>query len=285
MSATLKMAFRLHAGAAALKLDTRQAVLDRRSQDGGFRGRRGGSELWYTDFAIRALDLCGGTPPRVLAGVRDWLQSLPPPGRPVEFLNQNALRRRLRLPRLGPARPSGVSAYETFCWAMAASLAGTRIRPADVGLLLDLRRDGGFAEHPAGRLAQANATAAAIVSLRLAGCLDGGVREAASGFLAGLQGADGGVRAHGEAGAGDLLSSFTAYWALSFTDAEGRLRPGDLGRFVAGLRLPDGGFAAAAGDLESDPEYAFYGVGLLSLLRHRAGVGWPVRMRAAWSLR
>ena len=42
------------------RLETAEFILSRQCADGGFAGRRGGSDLYYTSFALDGLLACGG---------------------------------------------------------------------------------------------------------------------------------------------------------------------------------------------------------------------------------
>ena len=72
----------LHTGAEGLgEAITRpqvEFVLSCRAPDGGFRGRRGGADTYYTDFALRCLDLLGADPAQI-AATADFVAAQPIP--------------------------------------------------------------------------------------------------------------------------------------------------------------------------------------------------------------
>lgn len=297
---------RLAAGVAslpvALRDGCRASVLHHQAADGGFRGRAGEPDDWYTSFAVRVLALTGGADD-ALRRTSAWLgqrQSAPATAADAACRVQAAfLLNLLGLPTqlaqaavLGVlAAPSGTSA--AYLAAEAWTCLGRR--PPDPAPLLALQNpDGGFAEH-AGAASQTNATAAALV--RLGRNQPPADRTRAVAWLAALQGEDGGMRTNLDAPAGDLLSTFVTCWAL--TDQPQALRLGDLARFVQSCRVGDG-FGACPGDAESDPEYTFYGLALLGRLAAQAGrqgspppirrgpvallMAWSPTRRLGWSL-
>ncbi len=275
------------AGAGALPAAFRQghaAFLHAQQQDdGGFRGPQGGSDLYYTRFALRALHLCAApaTPdPARLARAGEYLRKqtaatlvdryclldgaamlgLPLPETPARYLLQEAL-----------AKPN---AYAVFLGSLCLELLHEE-RPAEETLLAALgalrASAGGFRRSEETSLPQTNATAAALsVLVRLDETPPEWV-EAGTAFLAAQQTGDGGFRATPAVPAGDLLSSFTALTALHEAGAMRALRLAPLGRFARGLACAGGGFAGSARDPGPDAEYTYYGLGVLSLLAWAAG--------------
>lgn len=265
----------------------RDAVLRFRAASGGFCGRQGDANLWYTDFALRTLTLTGA-PDAVFSDAAHWLRDEPVAVEQPERFNRANAARLLRL----PAAPSITSASSTSAYALlldcaTCDLSGQAI-PTDLRRHAEAlaRSDGGFAERVDERESQANATAAIIAALALAGRLNTRTRDRAVAFLAAQQGDDGGLRAHPGIPAGDLLSSFTAAWALTACNRLEGLRLGDLGRFALRCRTANGGFAATPDDGTDDPEYIYYGLALMALLRFHAdtGSGLIGRGRRWWRL-
>ena len=281
----------------------------RQHSDGGFAGRLGGSDLYYTDFAVRVLSLLAPAH-RALEAARRHVERIQvPPGSSdvVECFNLLHLRRNLCLgPPPGPAAeailgtlrgsvlPGGglsggrgsdrLSAYGTFlgllCFQMLAiPLPGkSLLRNALEGLSC---ADGGYAEGPGQASGQVNSTAAAVAALVLLGALPSRRIPAIAGFLAGLQMPDGGLAAHASAGQGDLLSTFTGLATLWFLKAARRIDLAAAGRFLQQAAAEGGGFRACADDREADVEYTFYGIGTAALLRRCAdGAGPPGLLRA-----
>jgi geranylgeranyl transferase type-2 subunit beta len=260
----------LAAGLAAVP----RSFLDRQARfieglqgiDGGFRGRRGDSDLYYTDFAVRVLVLCAPDCP-ALARVPAYLDALPPSRDIIQAFNWLNVARLLRrpLPEIDLAvLPPPDGAYRTFLMALCRDLLGQPVPDPDA--LLVLRRDdGGFSERPGERQGQTNATAAALGALTVWGISPVDV-PAALRCVAGMQAADGGLRAHAGIGDGDLLSTFTGLLTLSGLGDARAVRLGDLGRFVQRLAALNGGFRAALVDDSPDAEYTYYGLGTLALL-------------------
>lgn len=270
-------------------------ILSLRRPDGGFPGRQGDSDLYYTDFAVRSLVFLDAEPHtfiptaeflftvgpprnvvecfgllnclRLLEYAGPWGLALPPP--PEEVAGVLA---RQAAPGGGWAHPGGreVSAYSTFLGALCLEMLGADPPPADdlERAILTLRSpSGGFAERPGEAHAQASATAAAIGVLTTLDRLSPETVQKAPGFLWELQAPDGGFRAHRHASASDLLSTFVALLTLvALRDPAG----GDVarvGRFVRSVACPTGGFRACRGDDRPDVEYSYYGLACLTVLR------------------
>lgn len=260
---------------------------------GGFAGRGSGRpDVYYTDFALRALDLVAPTSPVFETTARHLQWHAAAPSDVTEAFSLLSCARTLRrrhltvrcdrnsvqhvldaqaLPGGGFGRPDSpvASAYQSFLAVLCLQML-SEDAPAEgtVARVAALQRDsGGFAEQGDDETAQTNATAAATAVLLMGNALGQIDLPAATGFIAGSQADDGGLRAHPEAGCGDLLSTFTGLLTLALLGAPGELDLPALGRFVRGAARPGGGFAAVAGDREADVEYTFYGIATLGLLR------------------
>lgn len=256
---------------------------------GGYRGRLGPADTYYTDFAVRLLVLAGA-PPSAFDRVGEYLRSLPPPNDLVDlFSRMNAARllrrqavvapeiaRRIldsqRLETGGFAQPGeqAPSAYLTFLAGLVCEMLGDPIpEPGKMAVALRSLRQpsGGFSDRPGEALAQASTTAAAVAALGMIGATDPRAGAAAAQFLADLQTQEGGFRAHQEAPDADLLSTFTSLTSLAGMGALQLVRLAPIGRFVLSLHSPGNGFSASIADPESDVEYTFYGVGSLCLLQ------------------
>ncbi len=269
-----------------------QYVVGRQCPDGGFPGRQGGADPYYTDFAVRTLDLVG-LPAPTAHRVAGYLANLPPPRDVLEcFGALNCARLLARhgvavavdregVARVvasqaasggGLARPgqSTVSAYHTFLGALCcqlAELASPAVAAAGAAVSGLQTAEGGFAEQPGEGHAQTNATAAAVGLLLLCDALTAEQAAAASAFLIPMQAADGGLRAHARAPGGDLLATFTGLVTLALIDDVCRLDLPLLARFVRAVAEAEGGFRAWPGDHGADVEYTYYGIGCLALLR------------------
>lgn len=277
--------------APALRASLRTAIVPFAEADGGYRGRQGPSDRYYTDFAVRLLDL-SDAPKRDFERVAAYLRECPSDADLVHlFCHLNAARllrkreievpgpadtRRVldaqRTPRGAFAHPGGTepSAYLTFLAALIREMTGEALpeHGKAVAALRRLRKaDGGFCDQPGEAPAQASTTAAAIAALGLLGAVDAQETAQAALFLAGLQTPDGGIRAHREAPEADLLSTFTTLVCLAGLRALDLVHLAPIGRFVLALRTAEGGFRGSAADPEYDVEYTYYGVGSLCLLQ------------------
>lgn len=303
------LTLRLAAGIALLPEATRQRhaqyLLAAQRADGGFAGREGGSDLYYTGFALRGLALLGQLygPPAQRAA--DFLRSrLGGQESIVDFFSLvygSALLETAAgidvFDEAGPAwrenvarlletfrRPDGgyakgaegtaSSTYHTFLVLLCLELVGRQPPdPVRIVAFLHSRRaeEGGFREIRASKRAGTNPTAAAIAALRMLDSLEPQVRADTIDFLADMQTDEGGLRANTRIPIADLLSTFTGLLTLQDLGAlpSATDAPIDLGavqRFVQSLELPAGGFHGAEWDPAHDVEYSFYGLGCLGLL-------------------
>ncbi len=269
-------------------------------EDGGFKGRGEGSDLYYTSFALRGLAMLGALDPsaavRTGAYLREHLKrelpavdflSLVLSSLLVEMVGQLDLfaespssreaavvefTQRFRRPDGGYAkteRGGPSSTYHTFLVATCKELVGAP--PEDPDSLAQMigsrqRIDGGFVEIEAARHSGTNPTAAAIGLLRMIDRLEDSTRTPASEFLAAMQTEEGGFRANSRIPVADLLSTFTGLVALDDLEATDRINTAAVKRYVLSLERPDGGFHAGAFDDTVDVEYTFYGLGALALL-------------------
>lgn len=298
------LSLRLAAGAAQLPAAVRRrhAHYLRAAQraDGGFAGREGPSDPYYTGFALRGMAMLGELDQAAAERAAGFLASaLARPLSVIDFLSvvySAALleavrgidlfararrdRRQALLDALAPLRrpdggcakttgSPGSSTYLTFLAAMAHELTGVEAadRQGAVQMVLSRQRgDGGFAELAPLRQSGTNPTAAAVGLLAMHGALEGPVRACAAAMLASMQTPEGGLRANTRVPVADLLSTFTGLAALAGLDALSAIDASAARRFVESLELRAGGFRGAAWDAAADVEYTFYGLGTLALL-------------------
>jgi geranylgeranyl transferase type-2 subunit beta len=266
-------------------------VLARQLPDGGFGGRRGLADPYYTDFALRVLTAGAGSRAALTAAAL-YLSGLPAAPRNLVdcFSRLNAARllqeaglaatvdrdavgavlQRQAAAGGGFCRPGGeVSAYHTFLGALCCELLGGAL-PEAAGARERLRglrcADGGYGDHRGASSGQTNATAAAVAFLLGREALPADAARAAVDFLASMQAPDGGFRAHAGAAEGDLLSAFTGLLTLAGLDALDRVDLPAAGRFLQALGEPGGGFRGTPNDPEADIEYTYYGLGVMALL-------------------
>jgi geranylgeranyl transferase type-2 subunit beta len=273
-------------------------VSDSQRPDGGFGGRQGSSDLYYTDFALRALawlapydaaferaaeylNRCDSLPRSIvecfnLLNVCRLLErcSTGTASRTVREFRPSSLIEWLcsqMLPDGGLARLSNdrVSAYHTFLGSLCFELLGTAMPAVDdaVHAIADLGRpDGGYAELADQAASQTSATAAAIAFLAMHDALAPEQMAGAVRFLAGMQSDEGGLRAHAAAPCGDLLSTFTGLLTLQSLGGFAEIDASGIARFLQRAAHSAGGFLACGGDELADVEYTYYGVGTLALL-------------------
>ena len=261
--------------------------------EGGFAGRRGDvADDYYTDFALRALDLIAPASPVFATTARHLQWTARAPADVTHAFSLLSCSRTLRrhgltvrvdrgcieralgaqaLPdgAFGPPDVLTASAYQTFLAVLSLQMLGEHA-PSEGTLarMAALQRDsGGFAERADDDLAQTNATAAASAVLLMGNALGKIDLPAVSAFLVASQAPDGGLRAHPDAHAGDLLSTFTGLLTLALLGTPANLDLSALARFVRDAAHPGGGFGAMPGDPEADVEYTFYGIATLGLLR------------------
>jgi geranylgeranyl transferase type-2 subunit beta len=268
--------------------------------DGGFPGREGPSDLYYTGFALPGLALSAGLSEGIAARAAEFLRSrLESSLSSIDFLSfvfsavlleaasgvdvfQLADLERKQAVADGTARfrrkdggyakteRSGQgSTYHTFLVAACLQLVGAPLpEPPKIERMIRLRRrpDGGFIELDGLDHSGTNPTAAALGLLRLLEAMDEPTRTASARFLAGMQNAEGGWRANTRIPAADLLSTFTGLVALADLDALPAVDTAAARRYVESLALPEGGFRGGAWDDRADLEYTFYGLGVLALL-------------------
>jgi geranylgeranyl transferase type-2 subunit beta len=274
-------------------------VAARQNPDGGFSGREGPSDLYYTGFALRSLAVLQHLDVTVceragnylrsridsVVGVVDWFSLLVSSvlvqagggpdvlsGRGDDWPDRlAAVIETHRHADGGYARTPGGTAgstYITFLAALALELVGKTI--PDPGRILEFvlgrYRAGGFVEIPQMKRAGANPTAAGVGTLQLVSGIDPRTGNEVAAFLAGLASAEGGLRATDRVPAADLLSTFTGGWTLGELDGLDRIDRGRMRAYAESLQGPDGGFRGGSWDTGFDVEYTFYGVGVLALL-------------------
>jgi geranylgeranyl transferase type-2 subunit beta len=298
---------RLTAGIARLPDEVRRRhaswLRSVQNADGGFSGREGESDLYYTGFALRGLAVLDALDPEVCeraaaflrsalsreasvvdffsllyscllvqtSGGPDVLAGSPPdwPDRVAGALE--GFRTADGGYAKGPGGASG-STYHTFLVALCYQLLGRDVpRPEEIKrfVLARKREDGGFVEiHPM-RRGGTNPTAAAVGLLTIieptVGRMPAEVHDGVVGFLAQMPSLEGGLRANGRAPLADLLSTFTASWTLEELGALDRLDAEPIRGYAEAVEREEGGFHGGLWDEGFDVEYTFYGLGVLGL--------------------
>lgn len=298
-----KLTFQLSRAAAALPKANRArhtAFLRGLQQpDGGFPGRAGASDVYYTSFALRGLLVLGELNSDVGCRAGSFLAHAGRPGNAVELFSLlssatlietagggdcfaaagveptalvETVLDPLRCPDGGVAKSvrGGVSStYHTFLAALCRESVGLSAWSAgEVAPMLRARQqeDGGFVELSVMRRGGVNPTAAAVALLRMMDALDEPLRERAGRYLSSMQSPEGGLRAHSVVPTADLLSTFTGLVALGDLGKSNHLDAAAALRFVESLVHPGGGYLAATHDDRPDVEYTFYGIAASALL-------------------
>jgi geranylgeranyl transferase type-2 subunit beta len=304
----MRLTTRLAAGLESLPSAERKRSIDfflsQQQPDGGFCGRAGPSDLYYTAFALRGLAVLGhqddSATPRAAEYLRSQLQhkvsvidliSLVFAAKLLEaWTGQNifaegdwpisvaALLEQLRRPDGGYAKTvagQASSTYQTFLITLTYELLELPLpRPERAAqfLLGQQRADGGFVEIGVMRRSGTNPTAAAIGGLLVLQplvdrpLLSSENRASAAQFLLTNFTDAGGLRANTQIPIADLLSTYTGLQTLVDLDAGQQVDPERVRQFVAPLQQPSGGYLAADWDEVADVEYSFYGVAVQGLL-------------------
>ena len=299
-----RLTLRLTIGAAQLPVDLQQLhanyVLAQQRSDGGWAGREGESDLYYTSFALRSLAILGLLEGSVAQHAGAFLQSrlsaheslvdlmsLVYSAKLIEascgvdaFAGAQAawsvrlasLLERLRRDDFGYSKSFEGrvgSTYQTFLVLLCLELIERPIPdPERIANFLRSQRqiDGGFLEVRVGKRSGSNPTAAAIGALQVLGQLTPEIATAAADFLIDLQTDEGGWQANTRIPLPDVLSTFTACVTLADIDQLDRIDRDAARRYVLRMQRASGGFCGFEFDPAQDVEYTFYGLGLLSLL-------------------
>jgi geranylgeranyl transferase type-2 subunit beta len=304
-----KLTVRLAQGTATLPEDLRLRQIDfvKRSQrdDGGFAGREGESDLYYTAFALRGLallgELHGESAERAAGYLRRQLSGQTPLIDFISLLFASALLQasagidvfadlaadwrasvtglleRFRRPDGGYAKTDegqSSSTYHTFLVVVALQLLGGQ--PPEREQLIEFvrsrrRDDGGFVEIGPMRNSGTNPTAAAAGVLKIQGGFDDDLRSCVVNFLSNMQTDEGGFKANTRIPLADLLSTFTGLLTLTDLGALDEIDQDAARRYVASLETDGGGFRGGVWDDGTDVEYTFYGLGALALLSSEGG--------------
>lgn len=307
MSYLTDLTLRLAAGASRIDPELRQRhgawLLSRQRADGGFAGREGDSDPYYTAFALRGLLVVDGIDQDVADRAAGFLRShfdsrlgvvdlvslvmgasILELTHGIEALAELPDARERIIATLEPLRSSdggyaktvgGVagSTYQTFLNLLCYELIGHE-PPDPEGLVrfLNSQRvvDGGFREIRVAKRAGVNPTAAGIGALKTLGRLDPRGEEMTIEFLADMRTDEGGLSANDRISLADLLSSCTGMVSMCDLQAVDRLNLPALRRYALSMqRVIDGqiagGFHGFAFDSDVDVEYTFYGLALLAL--------------------
>jgi geranylgeranyl transferase type-2 subunit beta len=299
-----RLMLRLTIGAAQLPEDiqARHAdyVLRKQQADGGWTGREGESDVYYTSFALRSLAILGLLEGRVAERAAEFLKrrltshetivdllSLVYSLKLLEAacgLDVLAASREGWSARLAELlhtlrRPDGGfskslegqagSTYQTFLVLLCLELIEQPCPDAEAAaafLKKQRQGDGGFLEIRVAKRSGTNPTAAAIGALQVLKQLSDDIATSAAEFLADLQTDEGGFQANTRIPLPDLLSSFTACVTLADLNRLDWIDARRVKNYAESMQQPTGGFRGFEFDPADDIEYCFYGLGLLALL-------------------
>ena len=301
---------RLASGLEKLSAEDRQRTIDfflsKQQPDGGFCGRAGGSDLYYSAFAMRGLAILGceheAATDAAANYLRDQLQnqvsvidliSLVYAAKLLEsWTGANVfssaseqwpqsvakLFETLRRPDGGYAKTDegrASSTYQTFLIALAYELLDIPLPEPEQAidfLLGQQRDDGGFVEIGVMRRSGTNPTAAAIGGLLVLQSssneprIDAGLSQDVTEFLLDNLTDEGGLRANTQIPIADLLSSYTGLQTLRDLGTLSEVDRSAARQYAESLQQSSGGYLAAAWDEVEDVEYSFYGTALRGLL-------------------
>ncbi len=299
-----RLMLRLTIGAVQLPTEVQerhaQYVLSRQRADGGWAGREGESDLYYTSFALRSLAILGLLDGALAVRCADFLKSrLDSQETIVDLLSLVYSAKLIEAscdldPLAGVAAPwtqrlgrlldqlrrddggfskslegQAGSTYQTFLVLLCLELIEQPCPDAAAAarfLLSQQQVDGGFLEIRVAKRSGTNPTAAAIGGLRVLKALDETTCTRATDFLLSQQSDEGGFTANTRIPVPDLLSTFTA--CVTLADIE-QLHEAELDsalRYVRSMEQASGGFRGFEFDPADDIEYTFYGLGALALL-------------------
>ncbi|MEZ6046310.1 MAG: prenyltransferase/squalene oxidase repeat-containing protein [Planctomycetaceae bacterium] len=256
-----------------------QFILSQQKSDGGFGGREGDSDLYYTSFALRGLTLVAGLDAEIAGRTLPFLSSHEPQQLGVvdliSWLNSALMLQIATGSDLTQAWPADFtshlsdrlesfrrddggyakseqgaagSTYQSFLTALCYQFLGLPIpRPnALVQFLYDRQReDGGFVEIAPMKRSGTNPTAAAVVLLKILEAWDAELEEDLVHFLKEVRSDEGGFQANTRIPFADGLSTFTGLLTLQDLGIplDRLVKPNQVREFFESqLEFPTGGF-------------------------------------------
>jgi geranylgeranyl transferase type-2 subunit beta len=276
-------------------------LIAQQRDDGGFAGREGESDPYYTAFALRALWILDALDQSIGDRAAAFLRSRQTAKESIIDMislifgaaicelavgsivigDDDIVWRQNIADLLGTLRtedggfaktPEGRagSTYQTFLSLLCHELI--EIDPADPQKLIEFvasqaHPEGGYLEIRAAKRAGVNPTAAAIGTLKTLGQLKREEHANTIEFLSEMQSDEGGLSANTRIPFADLLSTCTGLITLTDLDAVGEVDVRAAERYAMSMQSPDGGFVGFALDQTADVEYSFYGVATLALCK------------------
>lgn len=298
-----ELTLRLAIGASNFDPELRQLhgqwLIEQQRPDGGFAGREGDSDPYYTAFALRALWILEALDESIGERAAAFLRQRMSKRESIIDLislifgaaicemavgavviddddqgwrdNVAGLLASLRTDDGGFAKsPEGRagSTYQTFLNVLCYELIEIDVpQRQNIASFLQSQRhpDGGFLEIRAAKRAGVNPTAAAIGTLKTLGMLKPEAIGDTAAFLADMQSEEGGFTANTRIPFADLLSSFTGLLTLQDLDSAELVNAESIGNYARSMQAPGGGFVGFALDQTADVEYTFYGLATLAL--------------------
>lgn len=283
-----------------------QWIRSQQRNDGGFAGREGESDPYYTAFALRSLWILDAIDETVARSAGAFLRErmrrrdsvidlislifgaailemaagevVIPDDDIVWRDNVAELLSSLRADDGGFAKtPEGRagSTYQTFLSALCFELMDVPIPDPDrIVSFLERQRhvDGGYLEIRVAKRAGVNPTAAAIGTLKTLGRLDPSEQRETIAFLSAMQSDEGGLSANTRIPFADLLSTCTGLISLVDLGAADQLNLPRIEAYAESMRLDrSSGFFGFALDQTADVEYSFYGIATLALIESIRG--------------
>ena len=299
-----ELTLRLAAGAQGLEPSLRERhvvwLSAQQRDDGGFAGREGDSDPYYTAFALRSLWILNGLSEGIGKRAARFLRTRMTQRESIVDLislifaaaicelavgevvitdddtawrsNVADLLATLRTDDGGFAKsPEGRagSTYQTFLSVLCHQLI--EIDPPDADaivrfVLSQQHPDGGFLEIRAAKRPGVNPTAAAIGTLKALGRLDPAEHANTASFVAEMQSSEGGMTANTRIPFADLLSTCTGLITLDDLNASESVSISSAQRYALSMQHSGGGFLGFALDQTADVEYSFYGIATLAVL-------------------
>lgn len=300
----LRLGARLARGLETLEPERRarhaKFIRARQNPDGGYSGREGGSDLYYSGFAVRGLAVLGEFQEADAQRVAEYLQGhqraqltvidlvswlysalMVQAASGIDVLSGFSADWPERLAEIfesfrtkdgGYAKThEGAigSTYHTFLVALCYELIGKPLPQKNrlIQFVYDRQRDdGGFVEIDPMKRSGTNPTAAAVAILRMHGGVSDEVRDDVRHFLKDVRTAEGGFQANTRIPFADSLSTFTGLLTAQDLGFQDLLEPVRTKMFLRELEFPEGGFRGATWDQAADVEYTFYALGVLGLV-------------------
>ncbi|OGF48771.1 MAG: hypothetical protein A2044_03895 [Candidatus Firestonebacteria bacterium GWA2_43_8] len=284
---------------ADIKIKNAEYVIKKQNKDGGFSGRLGSSDMYYTAFAVKIMTLlgAGGKDFWKKAGSFAWKYDLSGAGLTelVSYLQVIDILEKKKVAASGIKEyrtnaikiikeyedKSGgfmkspvdkrMSLYNSFLAMLCLSKLKEKypnIEKTAAKILKRQMKDGGFSDLGYDSCGQTNPSAAAVMSLFVFDRDSDAVRKKAVKYFVKMQDKSGGFLAHAKAPVSDLLSTYTALITLKTLGETGAAGRKAALEFVRSLMFKAGGFKSVRIDNDSDIEYTYYGLGCLGLLEN-----------------